>query len=120
MNETREDNFYKFLEEAISMLPEVFKDHLKNVAIFVKDYPDKKVSDGLLLGLYEGVPNTFKNSLGYSFLLPDKISLFRKNIEKMALIKNIAISKVIREVLYHEIGHHLGFSEEDLRNLSSL
>lgn len=115
-----ENKFYDLLEEAISSLPEIFKDHLKNVSIFVMDYPNNNPNGGLLLGLYEGVPNTLKNSLGYSFILPDRITLFKQNIEKIAQLKNIPISEVIREVLYHEIGHHLGFSEKELSEFKSI
>jgi len=116
MLEEEVENFYEFVKEAISSLPYEFKKELKNVAIFVKDYPEKGTSNGnILLGLYEGVPNPFKGSLGYSFILPDKITLFVGNIKKIARVRNVKMSEIIREVLYHEIGHHLGFSEEDLR-----
>lgn len=109
-------DFQEYVEEAISSLPPKFKKELKNVAIFVKDYPEKEVPYGsLLLGLYEGVPNPFKESIGYSFTLPDKITLFAENIKLVAKARNIKINEIIREVLYHEIAHHFGFSEEDLR-----
>ncbi|HOJ16347.1 MAG TPA: metallopeptidase family protein [Caldisericia bacterium] len=117
MPEEKEESFRDYVEEAISLLPIKFKEKLKNVAIFVKDYPEKEFSakDGLLLGLYEGIPNPLKGSLGYSFALPDKITLFSENIKKIAAVRNIKMSEIIKEVLYHEIAHHFGFTEEELR-----
>lgn len=113
----KEKSFRDYVDEAISSLPIEFKEELKNVAIFVKDYPQKDFTtkDSLLLGLYEGIPNPKKGSLGYSFALPDKITLFSENIKKVAAVRNIKLNEVIKEVLYHEIAHHFGFSEEELR-----
>lgn len=115
--EEKEKTFRDYVEDAVNSLPNEFKEKLKNVAIFIKDYPQKEFSskDSLLLGLYEGIPNPLKGSLGYSFTLPDKITLFSENIKKVAAIRNIEISELIKEVLYHEIAHHFGFTEEELR-----
>jgi predicted Zn-dependent protease with MMP-like domain len=47
-------------------------------------------------------------------MLPDKITLFKIPILSMARSREHAIS-LIRDTLYHEIGHHFGMSEKELR-----
>jgi predicted Zn-dependent protease with MMP-like domain len=111
-------NIYDFnllVNNAISELPDEFKEKLRNISIFIKDLPDNKKNEnnGMLLGLYEGVPNPYKGAF-YTFILPDKITLYKKNIEVIADYKKMRIEDVIKAVLYHEVGHHFGFSEEDL------
>jgi predicted Zn-dependent protease with MMP-like domain len=120
MNIISEEDFNKFVSNAISELPEKFKEKLKNVSIFIKDNPENNVKqDKITLGLYEGIPNPYKNT-NYTFALPDKITLYKNNIEKIAVYRNIRIEDVIKEVLYHEVGHHFGFSEEELSNYNVL
>ncbi|MGC8880760.1 MAG: metallopeptidase family protein [Minisyncoccia bacterium] len=116
------EDFEKLVIEVTKNLPSKFLEKLKNVAIVVQEEPDKYqlkqggyLRNAFLLGLYEGVP---QNKRGYyNRALPDKISLFQKNIEKISGGEIENIKKVIRNTLWHEIGHHLGFTEEELQKL---
>lgn len=69
-----------------------------------------------LLGLYEGVPLT-RRGTGYGMypILPDKITLFKQNIERVARTPE-EIRLQIREVLIHEIAHHFGMDEKQIRD----
>lgn len=68
-----------------------------------------------LLGLYEGVPLTaWGRDAGGK--LPDKITIFQEPIERIAL-SPADIPRVVRETVWHEIGHHFGLSEERVRQL---
>lgn len=87
---------------------------MKNIDIVVEDEPIAQTS---LLGLYQGVP--FKHrGVWYGNVLPDRIVLFKRNIERVSRTDE-EIKNWVREVLIHEIGHYFGFSESDLRRLSS-
>jgi predicted Zn-dependent protease with MMP-like domain len=65
--------------------------------------------------LYQGIPLTHRGQwYGMSATVPDKISLYQKNIESVC--KNeTEIELRIREVLYHELGHYFGMNEAQVR-----
>lgn len=108
------DPFDAWVEEAITQLPEAFRVELKNVSIMVEEEPSlPNQENSMLLGLYQGVPNPYKGP-HYTFITPDKIYLYRKNILAIAKFYDRSIPNVISEVLYHEIGHLLGMSEAEL------
>ena len=52
----------------------------------------------------------------YANVLPDKITLFQKVIEKVAKTPE-AIKERVRRTVWHEIAHHFGFNEKEVRNL---
>jgi predicted Zn-dependent protease with MMP-like domain len=106
--------FKKLVIEALKNLPSQFTERLENVEIVVEeDTPPDLVKRGTILGLYRGIPLK-KRSVWYNAALPDKITIYKNTIEKMC--KNEAeIKKRVEDVLYHEIGHHFGLSEEQLR-----
>ena len=114
-----EERFRELVEEAIDSLPKEFLKRLNNVAVVVEDYPTveklrklKLPSWAVLFGLYEGIPQTKRGS--YSGVLPDKITIFKSSIEKVAR-SDEEIRAQVRATVIHEIGHHFGLSEEDLR-----
>ncbi|MFC1789476.1 metallopeptidase family protein [Patescibacteria group bacterium] len=119
MNDSR---FEKLVKIAVEDLPEDILRKMKNVAIVVEDFPTgeqlKKIGtrqSSFLLGLYEGVPqNTWGEGFGGN--LPDKITIFRNSIEKFAHNPE-DVKKLVRHVVWHEIGHHFGFDEEEIRKL---
>ena len=116
------DEFVRLVAKAVGDLPQEFLDRLENVDVVAEDYPTSEQLDesGLerdttLLGLYEGVPQTERTS-GYGMVLPDKITLFQKPIEA----KCRSVGEVYTEVkrtLRHEVAHHFGISDENLRKL---
>jgi predicted Zn-dependent protease with MMP-like domain len=50
-------------------------------------------------------------------MLPDQILLFRKAIEAHCAETGESAEKAIRDTIIHEVGHHFGFSEEELEEL---
>ncbi len=114
--------FQEAAEIALEKLPEKFKGMITNAIIVIEDYPDDDTvklmrlrSRYQLLGLYQGVPMTHRNtSYGMYPVTPDKITLYQKNIEKVCNTDTEVEEKVI-EVLVHEIGHHFGMNEEEVR-----
>lgn len=114
--------FEKVVEEVFDSLPAQFHATIDNVHIVVEDLPDVRVnarkgirSGGMLLGLYEGIPLTRRGvDYGMYPVVPDRITLFRKNIEAIARDDHELRAKV-REVLIHEIGHYYGMSETEIR-----
>jgi len=115
------DEFERIAQEAFDALPARFKTSIDNVRIVIEESPDQSVarrkggSGTLLLGLYEGIPLS-KRGTAYGMYpsVPDKITLYRKNIEAVGGSQG-EIRARIREVLIHEIAHHFGMSEEEIR-----
>lgn len=108
--------FEKLADAALSGLPPFFSDKLSNIVITVRAAPAaaqvRRFGSGLL-GLYEGVPLLNRNT-GYSGVMPDKITLFRKNIEAAGKDEAGIIAEV-RHVVMHEIAHHFGMTDAELR-----
>jgi len=109
---------------AIESLPEEFRERLENIDIVVADKPTRDqlrksdVAKGdTLLGLYEGVPLTVR-SAGYTFAMPDKITIFQKPIEA-ACHNDSEIMVEIQRVVRHEVAHHFGIDDDRLEELGS-
>jgi predicted Zn-dependent protease with MMP-like domain len=85
---------------------------MENVEIVIEDEPVEQKS---LLGLYQGVPLKHRGSW-YGNVLPDKITLFQRNIERQCR-DEAEVEALVNDVLIHEIGHYFGFNEEDLRSI---
>ncbi len=108
--------FEKITAQSVKELPEFFKNKMENVIIIVSDSPSKALERKMgrgLLGLYEGVPLS-ERGYGYSGFMPDKITLFKKSIES-ACRNETEVKKKILHVVMHEIAHHFGITDEELR-----
>lgn len=111
--EDRGDRFDDLVAEAIDGLPAWVLERLDNVEILVEEEspPDGRA----LLGLYEGIPLT-RRGLGYSGVLPDRITLFRRTIESQARTRT-ELRHLIRETVVHEVAHYFGISDDRLDEL---
>jgi predicted Zn-dependent protease with MMP-like domain len=107
--------FEELVAQALHGLPRAFREKLTNVVIMVEDLPPEQAqSEGLLLGLFHGIPRTEKSVFFSS--PPDRIFLYQRNIE--AVCSNEAeVRRQIRATLLHEVGHYFGLSEDELRGL---
>ena len=117
-----DEEFDRLISKAMDELPQEYIVGLENVAILYADEPDdhqsKKIGltqEKLLLGLYEGIPLT-KRGGGYSFVLPDKITLFKKPI--LAVSRNEEqLFEQIKRTLWHEIAHYYGLDHKQIHEL---
>lgn len=110
---TREE-FESIVREKLNALPKIFRDKLENIEIVIEDEP---IEQKTLLGLYQGVPLK-KRGVWYGNVMPDKITLFKTNIEAISHNEEELI-EWINKVLIHEIGHYFGFDEEDLKTMGN-
>ncbi len=114
--------FEQLVAEALDDLPEPFASKLENVEVVVADEPsteDLEEADvlpgGTLFGLYQGVPQPERDA-GYTFVLPDKITIFRGPILRECTTPDEVKDEVSTTVV-HEIAHHFGISDERLDEL---
>jgi predicted Zn-dependent protease with MMP-like domain len=69
-------------------------------------------ANGLLFGLYQGVPLIKRES--YGMVLPDKITIFKNPIEEVNHSPE-EIKKAVANTVWHEIAHHFGMDEREVR-----
>lgn len=111
-------------EEFEKAIPEKFRPHIKNVAFLVEDEPSAEVRrrEGLkegetLLGLYHGIPTPDRGDwYGMGTTMPDTITLYRLPIERAAEEDSLPLSQVVRETIWHEVAHHFGMDEQEVRH----
>jgi predicted Zn-dependent protease with MMP-like domain len=107
------DRFRAWVEEALGDLPDDLRRSMSNVGIVVdEDAP----AESPILGLYQGVPLTRRTS-SYAAVPPDKITIYRRPIERVAGRDPERLRAEVRRVVVHEIAHHFGISDERLVEL---
>jgi len=123
MNLTDEE-FDRLITRAMDELPQKYILGLENVAIVQADEPTpeqvqkmKLDHNHLLLGLYEGIPLTQRGN-GYTFVLPDKITLFKKQI-LAAVYNETQLFEQIKRTLWHEIAHYYGLDHKRIDELQN-
>jgi predicted Zn-dependent protease with MMP-like domain len=108
---------------ALADLPRRFKDALGSVVIRVEEFPDEETERAMsldspfdLLGIYRGVALPHK-SVGDPHPGIDMIYLYRRPILDYWCESGEDLFGIVRHVLIHEIGHHFGFSDEDMERI---
>ena len=111
--------------EAFATIPAELRRFVKDVVIQVRDFPDDETLEEMecdspfdLLGLYRGIDLTRKSSQDVPEDL-DTITLYRRPILDFWCETEGHLVDVVRHVLIHEIGHHFGFSDEDMERIEA-
>lgn len=120
-----EERFEELVDEALDLIPAALWDAINNVAVLVEDWPSaahlagrKLPPNGLLLGLYQGIPLTARTS-SYNLVPPDKIIIFRRPILRVCPPNEAAVRQQVHRTVLHEIAHHFGISDEQLHKLGA-
>lgn len=108
----QKEEFENLINQAVSALPSSIKKKLNNVDIVLEEGESLNNS---LYGLYHGIPQT-RRGVSYAGVLPDKITIYKGTIERFAGAEE-NIPALVRRVVWHEIGHHFGFNEQQIRKL---
>jgi predicted Zn-dependent protease with MMP-like domain len=112
---TSPERFEELVADALDGLPEWVQQRLENVEILVEERPPSGRSNSGLLGLYEGVPLTRRGS-GYFGVLPDRITLFRSNLERISRDEE-DLRRRVQHTVVHEVAHFFGISDDRLRDM---
>jgi predicted Zn-dependent protease with MMP-like domain len=109
--------------EAMAFVPPELRRWAAEVIVRVEDFPDEETMDEMgletpfdLLGLYRGVDLTRKSVLDAPQDV-DMIHLYRRAILDYWCETGEDLRDLVRHVLVHEIGHHFGFSDEEMERI---
>jgi len=112
-------------ERALGTIPQELKRHLGNVVIRVEEFPDEDVEEEMglespfdILGLYRGVALPHKSTAS-TRADADLVFLYRRPILDYWCESGEDLADLVRHVLIHEIGHHFGFSDEDMERIEA-
>lgn len=105
------ERFEGLVAQALDGIPEDLGRLMDNVAVFVEDEPRWPG----LLGLYEGIPLTKRESYG-AMAMPDRITIFRRTILAACRDEDEVVHQV-RVTVVHEVAHHFGIDDHRLAEL---
>ncbi|MBV8540119.1 MAG: metallopeptidase family protein [Pseudonocardiales bacterium] len=104
--------FDELVADALDLIPAKLSEAMDNVVVLVE--PSNPDEPGLL-GLYEGVALTMRDS-HYAGVLPDRITIYRDALlevcdDEQQVVEEVAVTVV------HEVAHHFGIPEHRLHEL---
>ena len=110
-------------QEAYARLPDEFRAMSRDLVIRVEDFPTDEVLESMhlesefdLLGLFQGVGLPFQSEMAPTHM-PNMIWLYRRPILDYWAEHEDTLTAIVTHVLVHEIGHHFGFSDDDMEGI---
>jgi predicted Zn-dependent protease with MMP-like domain len=107
----------------LERLPSPFRESLSDIVLLVEPVTDAETARGLglshpmqLSGLYQGVP-LHRQSVSQSGTLPERITLYSRPIIAEWQSTRFSLEQIVSHIVIHEIGHHFGFSDDDMHAL---
>jgi predicted Zn-dependent protease with MMP-like domain len=101
-------------------LPKQFRELCSDLVIQIDDFATAEVLRALhirskfdLLGLFQGVGMPFRSESA-PMQMPNMIWLYRRPILAYWAGHDDTLGAIVQHVLVHEIGHHFGFSDDDM------
>lgn len=111
--------FQATVNEVLRDLPAEIRDQFGNLAIIIDDLPREEdltdyepPLDPCLYGLYVGVPLPARSNSDAP-RLPDTIYIYQRNLERVCN-DLVTLRREIRITILHEVGHYLGYDEDEL------
>jgi predicted Zn-dependent protease with MMP-like domain len=112
-------------ERALATIPAELRRHVANVVLRVEDFCDAETEKEMglespfdLMGLYRGI-DMIRDSTSAVRTQPDMIFLYRRPLLDYWCETGEDLYTLVRHVMIHEIGHHFGFSDDDMDYLES-
>ena len=109
----------------LKRLPSPFAESLKDVVLAIEEVTDGETARRLglhhpmqLSGLYEGV-SLDRRSVSESGTLPERITLYVQPILAEWRSTPFSIEEIVSHIVIHEVGHHFGFSDDDMHALEN-
>ena len=107
----------------LERLPSPFRESLSDIVLLVEPVADPDTARGLglshpmqLSGLYQGVP-LHRQSVSQPGTLPERITLYSRPIVAEWRSTRFSLEQIVSHIVIHEVGHHFGFSDDDMHAL---
>ena len=122
------DDFEQIAAAAFAALPAEFRELAGNVPCVVSEFPDEETMREMeldtefdILGLFRGVGLPQGGAMPVTGQLPNQVWLYRRPILDYWAESETGetLGEIITHVLVHEIGHHFGFSDEDMEAIEA-
>lgn len=107
------DELEEWVREALDSLPPELAGRVDNLGVEIADEEPPRRG---LLGLYQGIPLT-RRSRGYVLALPDRITIYRRPLERLYGRDRELLRRQVHHVVLHEVAHHFGISDERLKEI---
>jgi predicted Zn-dependent protease with MMP-like domain len=118
-----EADIYAMGRHTLERLPPPFSDSLRDIVLVVEPVADAETANrvGLrhpmqLSGLYEGISLNHQ-SVNHSGTLPERITLYSRPILAEWRSTPVSLEQLVSHIVIHEVGHHFGFSDDDMHAL---
>ena len=119
------DEIEEMAHRVFAALPAAFTARCQGIAIRVLDYADDETLAEMgiespfdLAGLYRGAPLTERGAADLAQHL-DMVFLYRRALLDWWAEEDEDFEHLVRHVLIHEIGHHFGFSDDDMDRIEA-
>lgn len=113
MTAASSDELEEWVRETLDSLPPELAGRVDNLGVEIADEEPPRRG---LLGLYQGIPLT-RRSRGYVLALPDRITIYRRPLERLYGHDRALLRRQVHHVVLHEVAHHFGISDERLREI---
>jgi len=107
----------------LERLPSPFAESLRDIVLQVVPVTDAETARHLglshpmqLSGLYEGISLNHQ-SVSHSGTLPERVTLYSRPILAEWRSTRVSLEQLVSHIVIHEIGHHFGFSDDDMHAL---
>lgn len=115
----------RLAEKALAAIPPELARHVRDVVLRVEDFCDEETEREMgldspyeLMGLYRGI-DMMRDSTSTVRTQPDMIFLYRRPLLDYWCESGEDLAHVVRHVMIHEIGHHFGFSDDDMERIEA-
>jgi len=105
--------FEQLVDQAVELIPAELGSLVQNCVLDIE--PRAPGPDGDLLGVYDGIPLSERDSW-YSGVLPDRIVIYRDAILDLCADEAEVVEQV-RITVWHEVAHHFGIDDDRLDEL---
>ncbi len=130
MDHDLRDHFDRTFDLVMDAMPEHIHKLLQEVPLIVEDHPSDEIMDSFdmaytdeLCGLHDGLPLGERGGDGGEAVpLPEVIYIYREGIFAQSLddegyVDDEELARQIGITVLHEIGHHFGMTEAQLKRL---
>lgn len=118
--------FEVLAQAAFDHLPDAFRALCSDVVFNVTEFPEDEVLKELeaespfdILGLFSGIGLPQQGYAPQTGQMPNTIHLYRRPILDYWAENDESLGAIVTHVLVHEIGHHFGFSDEDMEAIEA-